>query len=243
MRFYGNENERGWVLESAVIPFDAHETYDQLIERVVREHRRDRKTFIIPPNRRRAWDIAVAAAESAYMMPRQKRIEAWIHESKTDDAKKELVVTKPETGKSSVKKEFVNEKHDSKSKKSEPIKLIAAEDVDSKCSLPTARIKLPKNASNQQIAQFTVFCQKRRNSVQNEFPEATEEHIESILVDQWNRLDDDTKRRFIPMGSDVTNLSQIMIATAGEGDFQFQLLSSINYCQPLSSVYKILKKP
>lgn len=73
-----------------------------------------------------------------------------------------------------------------------------------------SHIKLPKNISNQCIVQFTVFCQKRRESVKNEHPDYDDSQVEDCLQEQWSKLDDETRSRFIPMGSDFTYLSQMM---------------------------------
>lgn len=82
---------------------------------------------------------------------------------------------------------------------------------------PAAHIKLPRNADNQQGVQFTVFCQKRRQSTQTENPQADDSEIENLLLDQWNQLDEQTRRRFIPMGSDVTHFSQLMTTADNNG--------------------------
>lgn len=71
-------------------------------------------------------------------------------------------------------------------------------------------IKLPKNISNQHVVQYAVFCQKRRPSVKNEHPEYDNRQVEDCLRSQWSRLDDETRSRFIPMGSDLTSISQMM---------------------------------
>ena len=89
-----------------------------------------------------------------------------------------------------------------KSRSVEPVGSDASEE---------SHLKFPKNVSNQVIAQFTVFCQKRRESVKMENPEFSDTEIESRLWEQWNELDDETKSRFIPMGSDFTHLSQMML--------------------------------
>lgn len=77
-----------------------------------------------------------------------------------------------------------------------------------------SHIKLPKNISNQHVIQYTVFCQKRRDSVKSKHPDYDDEQVESCLQEQWSKLDDETRSRFIPMGSDFTYLSQMM-ATVG----------------------------
>jgi len=390
VHFYGDENERGWVLETSVIAFDGHETFDQLVERMVREFRRERKNFIIPANRRQAWNLAVADAESAYMMPRQKRVEAWLDKlsfadvesqdvnkkiqvekslksevvksvrpdgksiipdvksDKTDKREREAKQTKPildlsiEDTKEArnvpwppphikkrereakqrqpnldVSKEDTEEarnlpwrpphikKREQEVKQTKPNLDVSKEDTEEASNVlpppphikkreakqtkpnldgskkdteeasnvlpppphikkreakqtkpnldgskkdteeasnvppPPPHIKLPKNVSNQQIAQFTVFCQKRRISIHNENPGASEEQIDLILQDLWNRLDNETKVRFIPMGSDVTHLSQIMSSAAGEGCLVhvFCTLSNVFHAQVIQSLF------
>lgn len=79
---------------------------------------------------------------------------------------------------------------------------------------PSSHIKLPKNISNQHVIQYTVFCQKRRDSVKSKHPDYDDGQVEGCLQEQWSKLDDETRSRFIPMGSDFTYLSQMM-ATVG----------------------------
>jgi len=72
------------------------------------------------------------------------------------------------------------------------------------------------SSTTQGIIQFAVFCLKRRDSVALEYPELSEKEIEYRLRDQWSSLDDDTRSRFIPMGSDMTHVSRMMRKMTGD---------------------------
>jgi len=78
-------------------------------------------------------------------------------------------------------------------------------------------IQLPKSISNRQNAQFAVFCQKRRISLRSENPGITDEDVDSLLVDEWRRLDTKTRARYIPMGSDVIHLSDVSVVVSPTG--------------------------
>jgi len=69
---------------------------------------------------------------------------------------------------------------------------------------------LPEGLANQSVTQYTVFCQKRRDIVRREHPGYTQQQIFNILAKQWAELDEEQRSKFIPMGSDVKNLSLIM---------------------------------
>lgn len=74
----------------------------------------------------------------------------------------------------------------------------------------SSHIVLPKNVSNQHQAQFTVFCRKKRDAIAQENPSWSTTDIDAHLWQQWSQLDDETRSRFIPMGSDFTYLSRMM---------------------------------
>ena len=74
----------------------------------------------------------------------------------------------------------------------------------------SSHIVLPKNVSNQHQAQFTVFCRKKRDGIAQENPSWSTTDIDAHLWQQWSQLDDETRSRFIPMGSDFTYLSRMM---------------------------------
>jgi len=207
VRFYGEQNERGWVPDSAAIKFRGREAFDSYVERMIVEHRRDRKSFAVSSSRKRAWDIAVSEAETALDLPRRQRIEAWM-------PVRDLQIP-PDSGPERDIPEDTNcvgkHQHSPKGRKGR-----MGERSEIALSSKTEHIKLPKSVSNQQNAQFAVFCQKRRLSLRSENPQMSDEEIDSVITDQWRRLDAKTRARYIPMGSDVIHLSDVIVSPSAK---------------------------
>ncbi len=67
------------------------------------------------------------------------------------------------------------------------------------------------------VAQFMVFCQKRRESIRKDTPELDDEQVEAKLKEQWGQLDEEQKSKFIPMGVDVQHISELIPAQASVG--------------------------
>jgi len=231
VRFYGEENERGWVPELSMIKFRGRKAFDDYAERMVVEHRRDRKSFAVSSSRKRTWDVAVAEAEVARTVPRRQRVEAWMPVGELqvpDDSD-----SSSEQGPRYDSNYTGRYKHSPKGKRAK-----TAEKTDVGMSPKTDHIKLPKSISNQHNAQFAVFCQKRRISLRSENPQMSDEEIDSALKDQWRHLDAKTRARYIPMGSDVIHLSDVIMSPTAktEGSLLFLLKiaeSSVVNCKLL----------
>ncbi|KAM4706581.1 histone-lysine N-methyltransferase NSD2 [Discoglossus pictus] len=67
-------------------------------------------------------------------------------------------------------------------------------------STPSSRKKSgaynPRNKKGDAVTQFLVFCQKHKDEVINEHPDASSEEIEELLESQWNMLSDKQKARY-----------------------------------------------
>jgi len=221
VRFYGEENERGWIPESSVIKFRGRQAFDVYVERMVVEHRRDRKTFAVSSSRKRAWDIAVSKAEKAHTLPRRQRIEAWmpvgaLHIPADNDEN-------PEQDFADDFSPVGRSKHSPKGKRSKSgdrLNIAELSRMDN--------TNLPKSVPDQKNAQFAVFCQKRRMSLRSENPKMSDEEIDSVLTEEWRHLDAKTRSRYIPMGSDVIHLSDVMVSptpkTVPDGQFLFVIV-------------------
>ncbi|XP_027691948.1 histone-lysine N-methyltransferase NSD2 isoform X2 [Vombatus ursinus] len=78
----------------------------------------------------------------------------------------------------------------------------AAEQADSKRGLgsPVGRKKAaastPRSRKGDSGSQFLVFCQKHRDEVVAEHPDASSEEIEELLESQWNILNEKQKARY-----------------------------------------------
>ena len=204
VRFYGDENERGWVPESAVIQFRGRKAFDDYAERMVLEHRRDRKSFSVSSGRKRAWDVAVDEAETARGLPRLERIEAWMPIG-------DLPVPADSGLEPGTADDLISGGRCRPSPRGRKTK-VAVEKLEVSIPPRADRGSLPKSMSDQRNAQFAVFCQKRRLSLRGENPSMSDVEIESVLADQWRRLDAKTRARYIPMGSDVIRLSDVMVS-------------------------------
>ncbi|XP_036618945.1 LOW QUALITY PROTEIN: histone-lysine N-methyltransferase NSD2 [Trichosurus vulpecula] len=93
-----------------------------------------------------------------------------------------------------------NQESDSGTKNITPQR--AAEQADSKRGLgsPVGRKKAaastPRNRKGDSGSQFLVFCQKHRDEVVAEHPDASSEEIEELLESQWNMLNEKQKARY-----------------------------------------------
>jgi len=217
VRFYGEENERGWVPESSTIRFRGLQAFEDYTERMVVEHRRDRKSFAIGSGRKRAWDLAVSEAEKAQTLRRRQRIEAWM-------PVRDLQIPSDSDGNSeqdstedtSTVGRYRNSPKGKRSKSGDRLDIAGLPKTDHMKSVP-----------NQKNAQFAVFCQKRRISLRSENPQISDEEIDSVLMEEWRHLDAKTRSRYIPMGSDVIHLSAVMVSPtakpASDGQFFLKL--------------------
>ena len=83
VQFFGDEGERGWVNENAVIPFEGRAAFEKFCENMIAIHKKDRQNYIVGARRLKAWNIAVAYAEEAFPMTRVFRVHhyAFVYDS------------------------------------------------------------------------------------------------------------------------------------------------------------------
>lgn len=74
VRFFGDENERGWINESSIIPFDGLQAFNKFCNEMMTLHKKDRQNYIVPARRVKAWNVAVKSAQEAYPMTRAFRV-------------------------------------------------------------------------------------------------------------------------------------------------------------------------
>jgi len=43
--FFGNEGERGWVVESSTCPFEGRLAFDKYCHQMMKEHKKDKKNY------------------------------------------------------------------------------------------------------------------------------------------------------------------------------------------------------
>lgn len=184
VQFFGDEGERGWLFESSAIRYEGKEAFEQFCKVMQEKDKRNKKIYSITGHRRKAWEVAVRSAEQALPMSKAER--------------QQLFAPMPEPVEAESA-ETVKKRRASKEAPQPP------------ASKKTKR-SLTSPMENQSMAQFTVFCMRRRDAVKREHPGYTPQQVDELLQAQWNTLDADQKSLFIPMGQDFANLSKHMPA-------------------------------
>lgn len=74
VQFFGDEGERGWINEGAIIPYEGVEAFNKFCDEMKVVHKKERQNYTVPPRRVKAWNVAVRSAEEAYPMTRVFRV-------------------------------------------------------------------------------------------------------------------------------------------------------------------------
>ncbi len=94
---------------------------------------------------------------------------------------------------------------------------------------------------------FGLHFQKRRKSVLAEHPDFDDDKVNRTLQEQWHQLSEEDKLKFIPMGSDVKNISGLgLLIPKSEGMWYaflsiFVLGFRITNMHGKSTIYLIIK--
>ncbi|KAH0624412.1 hypothetical protein JD844_031822 [Phrynosoma platyrhinos] len=85
-------------------------------------------------------------------------------------------------------------------KNSSPEKVIEEKEAKRGSGSPASRKKavpyIPRSRKGDAVSQFLVFCQKHRDEVIAEHPDASTDEIEELLESQWNMLSEKQKARY-----------------------------------------------
>lgn len=76
--FYGEESERGWIQESSSIPFVGRLAFEQYCQQQIHQYRKDKKNYVVPVNRRRAWEVALTSAELSHQLSAEQRLDEFL---------------------------------------------------------------------------------------------------------------------------------------------------------------------
>ena len=135
---------------------------------------KDRKNYIVVPNRRRAWEVAVSSAEHAWMLSLEQRIDEFIPPMSSYD-------------------HSVSSNADANS-------LEQSRDCDVKPDDNSSGLVLSRNndgALKTELQQrFATFCRCNRKSLCLMHPGFTTEQIDRLLAMQWNELDSAAKLQY-----------------------------------------------
>lgn len=222
VQFFGDEGERGWMTEGAMLPYEGRQQFEVWRkEKLNKAKGRDRQRYQVTDRRRTAWEIGVASAEYAfqltlserraqctfqYVLPPDKKTEA-----AAAAAAAEAEAEAPSTTGGKKRKLSQGVEPDT------PIQPKKKRRRRSKLSDSTAGTS--NTMTDQSAAQYYVFCQKRRDQVRRQHPAYTEKQLEKQLKQQWEALSDDDKAKFIPMGADVKHLRDDELDSSQSGEW------------------------
>ena len=190
--FFGDEGERGWVLETTSLPYAGRAAFDWHCQSMIAKlPARDRKNYVVAPNRRRAWEVAVSSAEHAWMLSREQRIDEFI--PPMSSAGHSLSSFTNVKGWFSSAGRYVLEPA-SCAFNDKPGELGDSSTVMLPRSTGTDDLEAPlRNAAREQ---FVAFCRHNRKSLCLMHPGFTTEQIDRLLLMQWTELDAAEKSKY-----------------------------------------------
>ena len=81
--------------ESSAITYEGQPAFESFCKQMITEHKKDRKNYQVPASRKRPWDVAVRAADQAFKISRQERIQKMLAQQTS---------TQPKAGESTITK-------------------------------------------------------------------------------------------------------------------------------------------
>lgn len=137
---------------------------------------KDRKNYIITPNRRRAWEVAVSSAEHAWMLSREQRIDEFIPPMSSYGRS---VLPSPDADRYSLE-------------------LSRGSDVipDHESSATVLSRTNDGVVEAESREHFASFCLHNRKSLCLMHPGFTADQIDCLLAMQWNELDSAAKLQY-----------------------------------------------
>ena len=240
VQFFGDDGERGWIPESRMLPFEGEEAFQRYAQEKIAQDRKNRAYYEVRPSRMKGWLVSVRAANEALPMTRNERK---VHFTFVYDIPALQKRTKAQGGAAVAAGEpdeylttadgmeilpngVVRKARSGKRKLQEVVALEGGE--TSGVTPPPKRRKTSSThrassdvgsspLANKSVAQYMVFCQKRQDSIRLDNPDFSKEQVEAALKELWSQLDEEQRSKFIPMGSDVQHISEMMPVNASRG--------------------------
>ncbi|KAM9330334.1 histone-lysine N-methyltransferase NSD2 [Gastrophryne carolinensis] len=226
VQFFGNAPERAWIFEKSIVPFAGDHEYEQLCQESAKQtSNKAEKVKLLKPITGRLktqWDIGMEQMKEAKQMTVSGRkdkftfiyikdrphlnpkvagepalpVAASYKEDDSDDDPES-----PKDDEVPTKKRKVSRQ--SSCQETDPDWKTTTESTDTKGSAMTTSTQKRKSGlhggrgrKGDAITQFLVFCQKHRDEVVSEHPDASPDEIEELLESQWNMLSDKQKARY-----------------------------------------------
>jgi len=193
--FFGDEGERGWVLETTGLPYAGRAAFDwhcQIMS--AKLSARERKNYTIPQNRRRAWEVAVSSAEHAWMLSREQRIDEFIPPMSSAGGCS-LSSNSNVKGQFSAAGGYILEPTSC----SFDVKPDAHGDSSAIVSSRTDGTDLEAQPRSVAQEQFATFCRRNRKLLCIMHPGFTEEQIDRLLLMQWRESESAEKSKYLGM--------------------------------------------
>ncbi len=229
VQFFGDDAERGWVAESAMVPYEGPESLEVYCKEMLKKEKKNKKWIHkVTPARKPGWDRAVKSAQEAFPMSRAERKQTFTFIYEPPKEKKSA----SKAGEADLLPNGMLAPRKQKQTKRKLSDKNAPPDAEESSATepPKKRRKRSQTAgsganklANQGLTQFMVFCQKRRDSIRKEHPEYSDSQVEESLRAQWDKLDPEQRSKFIPMGSDVKNLSEMIPTYESLADSEFSI--------------------
>jgi hypothetical protein len=236
--FFGDEGERGWIPESSAFAYAGRVAFDrQCQSSSVQSNVRERKNYVIPPNRRRAWEIAVASAEHAWMLSHEQRIAEFLPPSSVpviSNATVEETLSCHFNGNSSEKLAVSNlnmpeTESAAQARLATSCKRVGtgSNGTDAETPSPIKQARLSTGESDQMsptspgcslaAAQFAIFCQSRRQVLNSDLPDHSAEEIDRLLREEWSQMDSTAHQKYVPSMSDAVESMLHATVSSNEG--------------------------
>lgn len=225
VQFFGNAPERAWIFEKSLVSFRGEHEYDHLCQESAKQAPKAEKIKLLKPisgKLKAQWDIGMEQAKEAISMSKEERKnkftfiyikdrphlnpkvagEAGIPvESYDEDEADEPPESPKKEDEVPSKRRRVSRQSSSSCQDTDPDwkTTTASSEPKGGTTLPTQKRKSGHNARGRKgdaVNQFLVFCQKHKDEVISEHPDASSEEIEELLESQWNMLSDKQKARY-----------------------------------------------
>ena len=201
VQFFGDEAERGWIPATRMLLYKGEREFNKFANEMMLKDKKNRKWYEVAPRRRKAWEVAVSAAEAAFLLSREDRKLNYTFTYKLPKGKKNETTAadnKIETSGSIPPKKKAYKRRLTESSAGDGI------------TPPRKRHQRDSLMANPSMTQFAVYCLKRKDSVKAEHPDFKDEDVENCLRERWGQMEEDERTKFIPMGPDMENLHKLM---------------------------------
>lgn len=149
---------------------------------------KDRKNYIVAPNRRRAWEVAVSSAEHAWMLSREQRVDEFIPPMSSAAQSPGLTADSRFSSAGGCTSEPAS--HGSSDKPD------GRGDTSAMVYLRSSSTDLVVPLRSAVHDQFGAFCRHNRKSLCLMHPGFTAEQIDRLLQMQWSQLDSAEKSKY-----------------------------------------------